>query len=154
MIQRIFFKCKKKKLQKENCRPRIHPLHFCFPFQWDAARSVRRVANKASRRYPGLTLGADFDFTLVDQMKRMSAAFVLLWGKWEGTRSFVLFYKCNAFPSLKKSLPHAIYPTISQAVERTQYSLRGTMPKGTPSIPYYHHFLILELFILIYLLLR
>ena len=60
----------------------------------------------------------------------------------------------TSLPFKRKSLPHAICPTIRQVVERTQYRLRSTMPKGTPSILCYHNVLALQLFILIYLLLR
>ena len=63
------------------------------------------------------------------------------------------FTSAMPFSLKRKSLPHVIYPTISQTVERTQYGRGSTMPKGTPSIPYCHNFLILVLFILIYLLL-
>lgn len=44
LIQRAYFWLKTRKLQKENRRHGVHPLLFHFPFQWDAARSVRSVA--------------------------------------------------------------------------------------------------------------
>ena len=115
---------------------------------------------KANKKYPGLTPGAAFDFTLADHRVYSGGALsVLPLGLVGGDTSICPVLQVHCLSFLKGRACHMpctplMYPTISQAVEKAQYRLRSTVPKGIPSIPYYHNFLSFELLILIHLLLR
>lgn len=93
------FSIKKKKLQRITD---IEPIPCSFLISARCSQTCEECCKKPARDMQGSLLGLTLILPLLttveaDRKDELVLMEFSLWGWWEGTRPFVLFYKCNAF---------------------------------------------------------